>query len=145
MAVDYLHQNFWTLPFELRTVYLDRILFPVNEDEQDGFDKAVQFVLDKVLPVERRFAPEAREALLVYLDTCPAELRRTTFSAILATTEQAAKEGDLRPGQVLSFVLARTGAAGGQLLQAGHSYLSGLDLKDPEFIQTMYVQKLFAD
>ena len=135
MAVDYLHQNFWTLPFELRTVYLDRILFPVNEDEQDGFDKAVQFVLDKVLPVERRFAPEAREALLVYLDTCPAELRRTTFSAILATTEQAAKEGDLRPGQVLSFVLARTGAAGGQLLQAGHSYLSGLDLKDPEFIQ----------
>lgn len=135
MAVDYLHQNFWTLPFELRTVYLDRILFPVNEDSNEGFDEAVQFVLDKVLPMERRFAPEAREALLVYLDACPAELRRTTFSAILATTEQAAKEGDLRPGQVLSFVLARTGAAGGQLLQAGHSYLSGLDLKDPEFIQ----------
>lgn len=134
-VVDYLHQNFWSLPFELRTVYLDRMLFPVREDEEESFNKSVQFVLDKVLPAEKKFAPEAREALEVYLEQCPKELRRTTFSAILATAEQAAQKGELRPGEVLSYVLARTGAAGGQLLQAAHSYLSGIEITDPDLIQ----------
>lgn len=135
-VVDFLHQNFWSMPFEMRTVYLDRILFPVdNDDNEDHFNNAVTFILDKVLPEEKKFAKEAREALLIYLDTCPPELRRTTFSAILATTEQAAQTGDIRPGQVLSYVLARTGAAGGQLLQAAHSYLSGIDVQDPDLIQ----------
>lgn len=135
MVVDYLHQNFWDMPFELRTLYIDRILFPVRENSDQAFEKAVTFVLDKVLPMNRKFAPEAREALMIYLDECPAELRRTTFSAILATAEQAAKKGELRPGQVLSQVLTRTGAAGGQLLQAMHSYLSGMQIDDADFAQ----------
>lgn len=134
-VVDYLHQNFWSLPFELRTAYLDRMLFPVGNDEEESFNKSVQFVLDKVLPAEKKFAPEAREALEVYLEQCPKELRRTTFSAILATAEQAAQKGELRPGEVLSYVLARTGAAGGQLLQAAHSYLSGIEITDPDLAQ----------
>lgn len=133
--VDKLHQNFWAMPFELRTVYLDRMLFPVRDEEEDLFEKSVQFVLDKVLPKNKKFAPEAREALVVYLDNCPKELRRTTFSAILATTEQAAQKGELRPGEVLSYVLSRTGAAGGQLLQAAHSYLSGIKITDPDLEQ----------
>ncbi len=133
--VDYLHQNFWSMPFELRTVYLDRILFPVHETREEEFSRAVTFVLDKVLPQTRKFAPESREALLVYLDCCPTELRRATFSAILATVEESAKSGAMRPGQVLSHVLARTGAAGGQILQAAHSYLGGLDLSDPDLCQ----------
>lgn len=135
MTLDYLHQNIWAMPFELRTIYLDRILFPTGEDTDKIMDEAIAFVLDKVLPLDKKLAAEAREALLVYLDCCPPELRRTTFSAILATTEHSSQQGELRPGQVLSDVLRRTGAAGGQLLQAGHSYLSGLDLSDPDVIQ----------
>ncbi|GEM_PF-3004445 len=147
MVVDYLHKNFWDSPFELRTVYLDRILFPTNvrdddKSAEDAFQQAVTYVLDKVLPIERPFAKEAREALIVYLEQCPKELRRTTFSAILATTQENDNNsgnnnggGEMRPGQVLSYVLARTGAAGGQLLQAGHSYLGGLDLRDPALQQ----------
>jgi len=135
MVVDSLHANLWAMPFELRTVYLDRILFPVGEGSKEAFDKAVNFVLDKVLPPQRRFSEEAREALTVYLDNCPEELRRVTFSAILATTRKVKGEKSLRVGQVLSQTLSRTGAAGGQLLQAAHSYLSGLDIKDPDLIQ----------
>ena len=135
IMVDQLHQNFWDMPFGLRTIYLDRILFPVKETDEGNFDKAVAFVLDKVLPEERKYATEAREALLVYLGCCPPELRRTTFSAILATAEQAAETGDLRPGEVLSQVLTRTGAAGGQLLQAAHSYLNGIEITDPDLAQ----------
>lgn len=135
MTLDFLHQNFWAMPFGLRTIYLDRILFPVGETEDGDFEEAINFVLDKVLPLDKKLSAEAREALLVYLDTCPPELRRTTFSAILATTESASNKGEMRPGQVLSEVLSRTGAAGGQLLQAGHSYLSGLNLTDPDMIQ----------
>lgn len=135
MVVDYLHKNFWDAPFELRTVYLDRILFPTHAAADDGnerFTAAVDYVLDKVLPLDRKFAAEAREALRVYLDQCPQELRRTTFSAILATSQENGGDHSLRPGQVLSYVLTRTGAAGGQLLQAGHSYLGGLDITDPD-------------
>lgn len=135
MFADHLHRNIWDLPFALRTVYIDRVLFPVQEEDDQKFDEAVTFVLDKVLPEDRKFAKEARESLLIYLDTCPEELKRTTFSAILATTEASAKTGEMRPGQVLSFVLTRTGAAGGQLLQAGHSYLNGMDLTDPDLVQ----------
>ena len=135
VIVDYLHQNFWAMPFAARTVYLDRVLFPVGQSDDQQFDEAVQFVLDKVLPEERKFSAEAKEALIVYLDNCPPELRRTTFSAILATTEESSQKGDLRPGQVLSYVLGKTGAAGGQLLQAAHSYLSSLDLTDPDLAQ----------
>lgn len=135
MQVDHLHQNFWSLPFEIRTIYLDRLLFPPNQELGKIFDEATAFVLDKVLPIDKKFAPEAREALLVYLDCCPPELRRVTFSALLAAAEQLMSGDDMRPGQVLSYVLTRTGAAGGQLLQAGHSYLSGMDLHDPDFIQ----------
>lgn len=134
---SYMHQNFWGMPFELRTVDLDRLLFPVDSDtnDKDAFNQAVGFVYDKVLPLERKFAQEVREVLTVYLDCCPPELRRTTFSAILATTAHNARFGVMRPGQVISYTLTRTGAAGGMLLQAGHSYLSGLKLEDPDLIQ----------
>jgi len=131
MVMDGLHRNFWALPFELRTVHLDRVLFPTNAENADQFDIAIQYVLDKVLPVDRPFAPEAREALMVYLDCCPPELRRVTFSALLATVDHGQGEV-LRPGQVLSQVLTRTGAAGGQILQAGHSYLSGVAIDSPD-------------
>lgn len=132
--MDYLYKNFWALPFEIRTIYLDRILFPTTDTKGEYFGEAVNFVLDKVLPLNRKFAAEAREALVVYLDCCPQELRRATFSAILATTEEVAKNHEMRPGQVLSDVLTRMGAAGGQLLQAAHSYLSSLDLEDPDLV-----------
>lgn len=131
MVMDGLHRNFWALPFELRTIHLDRILFPTHVNGDDAFNASITYVLDKVLPVERRFAPEAREALLVYLDCCPPELRRVTFSALLATVDHGQGEA-MRPGQVLSHVLTRTGAAGGQILQAAHSYLSGISIADPE-------------
>jgi len=135
MVVDNLHHNFWAMPFGLRTIYLDKMLFPVKEDINKIFDNSVSYVLDKVLPVDKKFAPEAREALLIYLDCCPPELRRVTFSAILATVHQDKDAEQLRPGQVLSNVLTRTGAAGGQILQAGHSYLSGMEISDPDLLQ----------
>lgn len=134
---NYMHQNFWEMPFAVRTIYLDRILFPVDNERSDtkAFDEAVNFVLDKVLPLDQKFAPESREALLVYLECCPYELRRATFSAILATTEHSSRYAQMRPGQVLSYTFTRTGAAGGMILQAAHSYLSGLKLDDPDLIQ----------
>ncbi len=135
LVVKSLYDNLWAMPFELRTIYLDRILFPVSDESKEQFDGAVNYVLDKVLPAQKKFSEEAREALTVYLDTCPEELRRVTFSALLATTRKAKGEKSLRVGQVLSQTLSRTGAAGGQLLQAGHSYLSGIDIKDPDLVQ----------
>ncbi len=129
---EQIHKNIWDMPFELRTVYLDRILFPTNDEVGEVFEKSIQFILDKVLPTDKKFAEEAREALLVYLDTCPKELRRITFSALLATAEESAKKGSLRPGEVVSHVLTRSGAAGGMLLQAMHSYLSGMSDKSED-------------
>lgn len=133
-AVGYMYKNFWNTAFEIRTVYLDRILFPVDDKDGNFFKHAVDFVLEKVLPSDAKFSAEAREILQVYLDCCPQELRRTTFSAILATAERRDNSEPARPGQILSLVLTRTGAAGGQILQAVHSYLSGIVLTDPDMI-----------
>jgi len=44
-----LHKNFWSMPFPARTVYLERILFPVDQTKQKDFDKAVGFVLETMM------------------------------------------------------------------------------------------------
>lgn len=133
-----MHKNFWSLPFAARTVYLERVLFPVGDTAAaQNFPKAVTFVLDKVVPLDKAYGPEARKILLTHMEQCGEELQRLMLSALISASERSPSQPDtLRPGQVLSMVLGRSGAAGAKILQAVHSHLSAQDTsKDPALAQ----------
>ena len=134
-----LHKNFWSLPFAARTVYLERVIFPVGSTDQQTFDKGVTFVMDSILPEGEPYADEARKILSAHMEECSQPMQRIILSAMVTASDERVKEdgGDvsLRPGQVLSMVLSRSGAAGGKILQAIHSYMQSIETTDPEAIQ----------
>lgn len=135
-----MHRNFWSLPFAARTIYIERVLFPVDETKDDAFDKAVAFVLDRVLPPGKPYSDEARLILSTHMEGCSKPLQRLIISALITASEKKAEggpgqDGEIRPGQVLSLVLGKTGAAGGKILQAVHSYLQSVNTDDPNLIQ----------
>lgn len=132
-GVASLHRNFWSLPFVARTVYLERVLFPV-EAEEGQFEEATRYVMDSVLSTDKAYAQEARQILEIYLKEVSKPLQRLVLSALITASEKTAETQDLRAGQVLSMVLGKSGPAGGKILQAIHSYLQSVDSDNPDFI-----------
>lgn len=134
-----MHRNFWSLPFAARTIYIERVLFPVDETKDEAFGRAVEFVLDRVLPHGKPYSDEARLILSAHMEGCSKPLQRLIISALITASEKKAEGldtgGEIRPGQVLSLVLGKTGAAGGKILQAVHSYLQSVNTQDENLIQ----------
>ena len=135
-AVHNLHRNFWSLPFVARTLYLERVIFPAEEHSDTHFEGAVKFITDKILPEGQKYSKEARLVLDTHLEQCSKPLRRLIFSALITASEKNTnKSENIRPGQVLSHVLSNSGAAGGKILQAIHSYLQSISNPDDDLIQ----------
>lgn len=137
-AMANLHKNFWSLPFPARTIYLERILFPVDQTGKREFDQAVNYVLNTILPQGEPYSEEARLILSTHMDGCSKPMQRLILSAMMTASEKTENnqgQSEIRPGQVLSIVLTRSGAAGGKILQAIHSYLQSRDTEDADLIQ----------
>ncbi|TAL38482.1 MAG: hypothetical protein EPN97_04085 [Alphaproteobacteria bacterium] len=135
-ALHNIYKNFWALPFAARAIYIERVLFPIGEDSQAKFDKAVTFAMDKILPQGQPYMDHARLILTTHLEQCSKPLQRLTFAALITASEKRDDgAGSLRPGQILSQVLGRSGAAGGKILQAIHSYLQSLPDAEPDLVQ----------
>ncbi|MEZ0223088.1 MAG: M48 family metallopeptidase [Alphaproteobacteria bacterium] len=135
-ALHNVYKNFWALPFAARAIYIERVLFPIGEDAQDKFDRAVTFAMDKILPQGQPYMDHARLILTTHLEQCSKPLQRLTFAALITASEKReGGGGDLRPGEILSQVLGRSGAAGGKILQAIHSYLQSIPDAEPDLIQ----------
>ncbi len=135
-ALHNIHRNFWALPFAARTLYIERVLFPVGEDGEEQFNKAVSYAMDKILPAGQLYMDHARLVLATHLEQCSKPLQRLVFSALITASEARDNpEAKLRPGQILSQVLSRSGAAGGKILQAIHSYLQSIPDPDEDIIQ----------
>jgi hypothetical protein len=135
-ALHNIYKNFWALPFAARAIYIERVLFPIGEDSQAKFDKAVTFAMDKILPQGQPYMDHARLILTTHLEQCSKPLQRLTFAALITASEKRDDgAGSLRPGQILSQVLGRSGAAGGKILQAIHSYLQSIPDPEPDLVQ----------
>lgn len=130
-----MHKNFWSLPFPARTVYIERVLFPVNDKSDRNFNAAVEFILDCALPTDQPYAEEARKILSIHMEGCSKPLKRLILSALITASEKKDEDQQIRPGEVLSMVLSKTGAAGGKILQSVHSYLQSMETDDPDLIQ----------
>ncbi len=149
------HRNFWSMPFAARTIYIERVLFPVDQTDQKDFDEAMRYVLDRILPEGKPYTAEARKILTTHMEECSKPLQRLMISALMTASEKKettpapsfatnaqnnaaqaqSPQSDIRPGQILSLVLGKTGAAGGKILQAVHSYLQSVPTDDPNLIQ----------
>lgn len=115
------HANFWAMPFGARTIYLERVLFPLNGGKSE-FRNSTEYVMDKVMPVDKPYATEARMILKAYMQTVSPPLQRLILSALMTANDVSNKEGrEMRPGQILSMVLGQSGPAGAKILQAVHS------------------------
>lgn len=135
-ALHNIYKNFWALPFAARAIYIERVLFPIGEDSQAKFDKAVTFSMDKILPQGQPYMDHARLILTTHLEQCSKPLQRLTFAALITASEKHdGGTAGLRPGQILSQVLGRSGAAGGKILQAIHSYLQSLPDAEPDLVR----------
>jgi hypothetical protein len=140
--MSHVHRNFWAMPFEMRTLCLNKLLYVREDaisssisDPSDVMVDPVAYTYDRRLPNELPFAPEAREGLDVYAGVCPEQLRRLTYPALLAGGDGSDEASSRRLGRVLSQALTPHGAAGGVLLQRTHNYLMGLDLASDEMRQ----------
>lgn len=131
-----IYRNFWALPFAARALYIERVLFPIGEEEQGQFQKAVSYAMDKIMPTGRPYADQARLVLGTHMEQCSKPLQRLVFSALVTASEkQEGPETILRPGEILSQVLGKSGAAGGKILQAMHSYLQSIPDPDENLMQ----------
>jgi hypothetical protein len=158
-----IHRNYWSLPFAARTIYIERVLFPVGDKEEEKtFKEASDFVINQVIPLGSAYAQESRELLSAYMEECSKPLQRLILSALITANEQkddpkaqenaneasadkgkdlaaalkvaSADDNAIPPGKVLSLVLGKMGAAGGKTLQAIHSYMQSIETNDPDVI-----------
>lgn len=142
-ALQNVYSNFWGLPFAARTLYLERVLFPVDEHSDEAFEDAVTYITDKMLPEGEPYMNQARLILSTHLAESSKPLKRLIFSALMTANEHnETASGKMRPGQILSHVLGRSGAAGGKILQAAHSYLQSLP--DPDQDLQAFIDDLQA-
>jgi hypothetical protein len=143
-ATETMHRNFWNLPLHARTLYMEKILFPVKTDylgDDATFDNFRKKALDFVLPVSdvksvaRRFlrriigpTPADAQALLnrdvaeSYLDACEEGEQRLMLTAMVVANEPSQDAEDARPGRAACRTLEAIGPAGTKLAQAIHSH-----------------------
>ncbi|MFZ4761931.1 MAG: M48 family metalloprotease [Alphaproteobacteria bacterium] len=121
------HKNFWSASLEMRTVYLEKILFPLGSDAQEQVE-IIKGLVKNAFPdsdgrqEERKNNEYAREIVMAYLNSADLAERRLLATAILASNMREEGNPTLRVGQKLHTVLSHMGPAGGKLMQAIHSH-----------------------
>ena len=163
-AAEMAHRNFWAMPFPARTLYLEKILFPVSSGisglSRNGrgdaltFDDSRDLVLSLVAPpaedhaaelsARRRRKPEVtatqvkRDLIDCYLNECGMGEQRLLLTAMLAANEPRELPFGESPNPMAgarSIISAAGGPAGDKLGQTVHSATDREDVR-AEFAQS---------
>lgn len=124
------HKNFSAMPFKIKLIILDPLLFPLNMAENQQLT-TIQKLIDEAFPTQihanlsTKCIDQNRNAKTIinaYLDVAELSERRLLTSALFVaniTEDVAIKSTN---GQKLTKILTHLGPAGGKLLQAIHSH-----------------------
>lgn len=125
------HKNFRAATLEMRTLYLEPILFPLNSTP-DAQLQVIKDLISKVFPTKLGVALRgpsidnneyARLITTAYLNAATEiSERRLLATALFIANMHEEKAVERTMGQKLSMVLSNMGPAGGKLLQAIHSH-----------------------
>jgi hypothetical protein len=139
-SVKLMHRNFWNMSLEMRTLYADKIIFPIKHygfGEAPDFSLLRQQALDMVLPVDasnqwgsgpKKPQPESqsrinRDVVEAYINACPHEgEQRLMLTALVVANEPGTSDMGVRPGQAAGHVLNANGPAGTKLAQAAANH-----------------------
>ncbi|MFA6301519.1 MAG: M48 family metallopeptidase [Legionella sp.] len=119
---DY-HRNFRASPLELKTLYLEPLLFPINATEAQQLD-IIQDLIEEVFPSKPANSYNAQASLIVraYLNAAGLNERRLLATAMFVANIREDGAAELSVGSKLNLILSNMGPAGGKLLQAIHSH-----------------------
>lgn len=117
------HQNFRSASLEVKTVYLETILFPIGSSEEQQKTILSKLVLD-IFPIKNAQDDNNIAQLIVtaYLNAAAISEQRLLATAMVVANIREEGAKDLSLGIKLSRVLSNMGPAGGKLLQAIHSH-----------------------
>ena len=118
------HRNFRASSIELRTAYLEMIIFPLNSTEDDQL-AIINQLIDNIFPITQNENTENKYAQTIidaYFTTVDLAERRLLATALFVATMQEDGEKELSTGYKLNTVLSHLGPAGAKLLQAIHSH-----------------------
>lgn len=120
------HKNFRQASLEMKTVYLEPILFPLNSTKEEQIA-----IIKKNIDTTFSTSPSApaannnRYARIIfnaYLDAADLPERRLLATALFITNMHDSNVVERTIGQKLNMLLSNLGPAGGKLLQAIHSH-----------------------
>ncbi len=113
------YQNFWSYPFEIRTLIIERLL--TVGDSEAHFEKAFHLIVKRLFPDGTQYAKEAHEILQTYLSILKIGQKSLFLSALIATAEQA-QEKQSSAGEKLAMILELMGPAEIKLGQQINSF-----------------------
>ena len=147
-AATQAHRNFWSMPLGVRTLYFDKIVFPINAP--DAFEANKKLVLDLAVPLPPATPPEkpglrararnimrrlrppaatqaeiAHDFVESYAAVSTESEQRLFLTALLVANEPSAKTSGLAEGNFgksLRHILYALGPAGVKTAQAIHSH-----------------------
>lgn len=127
LLLQIFHQNFRASSLEMKTMYLNPILFPTNTNKQEQL-AIIQNILDEIFPLNHWDAKIqeqnqiAQSILSSYINIAEPEDRILITTALYVSNLRDHATQEIRVGEKLNIILSNMGPAGGKLLQAIHSY-----------------------
>lgn len=127
-----IYENYWNAPMAVRVVLMDELLVSSQERKADrnngngneNYRKAFDYVIDRVLPENMKYAKEARSFLEAYSNVVPSYQRTLLLSSMMVAGERAGRSEDKNfgVGKRLAMILELMGPAERKLGQTVHSH-----------------------
>lgn len=118
------HRNFRACSMELRTAYLEMIIFPLDSNDEEQF-AILNKLIEDVFPITQSEETENKYARCIidsYFSTVDLIERRLLATALFVANMQEEGQSEYTTGYKLNTVLSHIGPAGAKLLQAIHSH-----------------------
>ncbi|MBN8543720.1 MAG: M48 family metalloprotease [Alphaproteobacteria bacterium] len=129
-GIELLHKTFWNTQFEVRSLIMNKILFPVEQENDSAImSQGINYAIDSALPPEEATRNQevsaARKVVQSYFEaTDDLADRRFMAAAILTANppETREKGTEISPAKGLSLVLGAIDPAGDKVKQAIESH-----------------------
>lgn len=129
-----MHENYSSWPLEWQGVFLEKVLFPVNDElafnngETITIDGEAQIIFDRAFPPEKASSGIARDYIQCHLAELSPAGQRLYLAVIMATTKE--KEADIgddvsemrEVGRTLGRILGKMHPLGAKFVQEIESY-----------------------
>ena len=120
-TVEAVHEQFWVMPIELRSVFAGEFLLPASNSQDKRLrEKAFEFALNIAFPTNlgfsetaRRRNKEARRYVQAYIEALPEEMEAYALGALLGVAKRTSDTSDheQRIGEGLALFCEMMGAA----------------------------------